>query len=94
MGGLREHHVQPAKNWKPGKADEVWKVMVCARDAERADDLISGLVYILTDCGSDEEKGMAQIARMSGQEIIDTLKTYKKASYDSVKNGMNGACVL
>lgn len=80
--------MQSAKKWKPGKADAVWKVMVCARDAEKADDLISSLVYILTNCGSDEERGLRQISEMSGEEIVEALQAYRKKSYDSVKSGM------
>lgn len=34
------------KNWKPGTADEVWKVIICARDASRASDLIDTMLYI------------------------------------------------
>lgn len=76
------------KEWKPGKADEVWKVMICARDASSADQLIASLVYLLTDAGTDEDRGIDLIRSMSGDQIIDAILAYKQKSYQSVKNAM------
>jgi hypothetical protein len=72
------------KVWKAGTADEVWKVIVCARDAHRADDLLSALQYILTDAGSDSQKALEKIRAMTGKQIVDGLLAYQKSSYDSV----------
>ena len=77
-----------AKNWKAGSAVEVRKVMVCARDASRADDLLGNLIYILTDAGSNSEAGLAWLRGMSGAEIVDGLLAYRKSAYDSVARGL------
>jgi len=72
------------KQWKPGKADDVWKVMICARDAAQTDELLSSLTYILTDAGSDTQRGLDAIRQMTGAQIIDGLLAYKNVSYQSV----------
>ena len=73
------------KQWKPGKADEIWKLMICARDAARTDELIDALIGILTDAGSDTQAGLARLRGMSGADIVDGLLAYKAKSYESVK---------
>jgi len=73
------------KQWKPGKADAIWKLMICARDANRADELIDALVGILTDAGLDTESGLARLRGMSGADIVDGIVAYKATSYESVK---------
>jgi hypothetical protein len=80
--------VESLKNWNPGKADEVWKVMICARDAQRVDDIITCLCYILTDAGSNKERGIDLIARMNGKQIIDGLIAYKDSAYKSVRSAL------
>ena len=70
-----------AKNWKPGVADEIWKIMICARDAERADDVIGGITYIL---GVTQE----ELRQMTGAQILDGLLAYKRSAYDSVEAGL------
>lgn len=77
-----------SKTWKPGVADEPWKVLICARDAERADECLSFLVYVLTNAGSDTESGLAEIREKSAADIIDGLKAFKKSAYDSVAKAL------
>lgn len=72
------------KQWKAGTADEVWKVMVCARDAYYAEQTIGHLVYVLTGAGNDIKKGVELIKQMTGEQIINALYAYEKSSYDSV----------
>lgn len=73
------------KEWKPGMADEVWKLMACARDAQQTDELLGKLSYILTDAGADTAKGIELIRQMTGDQIIDGLKAYRESSYKSVR---------
>lgn len=68
MGGL-------PKKWKDGMADEAWKVMICARDANRAEDIASHLAYILTDLGhASFEQQIEAISAFSGEQIATALK--------------------
>lgn len=76
------------KLWKPGVADETWKVLICARDFMRADDIMGHLVYVLTTAGADTEAGLEQISKMTGKQIVDGLKAYALSSSDSIKRGM------
>lgn len=75
----------PVKEWKPGKSDAVWKLMVCARDAARVDEILSEMVAILTSTGGDRERGIAEMKEMSGREIVDGLLGYQARAYESVK---------
>jgi hypothetical protein len=77
------------KKWKAGEADEVWKIIVCARDAERADDTIGWLIYILTDVEGGRERSIEAIRQMSGKEIVDGLLAFQLKAYQGVKNGLN-----
>lgn len=79
--------MQP-KHWQPGHADDVWKVLICARDAYQADELLGGLVAILTHAGSDIDKGLSEIRTMSGASIIDAIVAYRDSSYASVKSAL------
>jgi hypothetical protein len=87
MDGVVE--MMEAKHWKPGHADEVWKVLICARDANQADELLGRLVGILTYAGSDVDKGLNAIRAMSGREIIDAIVAYRDSNYDSVKSALS-----
>jgi hypothetical protein len=77
------------KHWKPGHADEVWKVLISARDANQADELLGRLVGILTYAGSDIDKGLDEIRTMSGRAIIEAIVAYRDSSYDSVKSALS-----
>jgi hypothetical protein len=76
------------RQWKAGTADEVWKVIICARDAYHADEVLSSLIYILTDAGDDTERGNVLLKEMSGAQIVDGLLTYINGCRESVKNGI------
>lgn len=75
------------KVWRPGVADEEWKVAICKRDAERAQDTLNYLVYVLTDAGNDYANGIAQIENMSGKQIVSGMRAYIATSHRSIKNG-------
>lgn len=79
--------VQP-KKWKAGIADETWKVIICARDLQRVDDLLSGLSYFLTTAGGNTEKGIAQVRGFTGAEIIDALEAHKRTSALTVASAL------
>ena len=75
--------------WKAGMADEAWKVMICARDAMRATDLIQGVAYILDNPGQCDVVENAKILRrFSGEQIADALLDYRKSAMESVDRGM------
>jgi hypothetical protein len=78
------------KTWKAGTADEVWKVMICARDAYETEKAISFLSYILTDCGADLAKGLAKIRKMTGEQIVNALIDHVEVSRRSVENALRG----
>ena len=76
------------KNWKSGCADEVWKIIICARDIKTADDLIQDLIYILTSSGSDIKAGYLEIKEMSGKQILDGINSYKESRIKAVQNAL------
>jgi hypothetical protein len=76
------------KTWTPGAADEVWKQIVCARDYQRANDVVDWLIYILTDAGSDTKLGLASIREMSGDQIVNAIQAWRASNYESVRRGM------
>ena len=78
-------------NWKPGAADEPWKLMICARDAARAQDIIHGLAYILGGRGSSMADAANAVRQFSGDQIADALLTYHSNNFLSVVNGLAAA---
>lgn len=77
------------KIWKAGKADEAWKIMVCARDAERAKDLILGVAYILDNPGHVSLDESADVLRrFTGAQIADALIAYRNSAMLSVANAI------
>jgi hypothetical protein len=76
---------KPVK-WKVGKADEVWKLMICARDAENAKELITHLAYILDNPGGGAtlEDCADVIRRFSGEQIAESLLDYRNSAMLSV----------
>jgi hypothetical protein len=72
------------KQFKPGLADEAWKVMICARDEEKAQNTLHFLCSVLTDCGSDYAKGRLEISAMSGADIIEAVECYAAVARKSV----------
>lgn len=76
------------KKWRAGIADEPWKVIVCGRDLQQVDDVLSALSYYLTDAGSDTERGLAQVRQMTGGQIVDALEAHKRTSLLSVQNAL------
>lgn len=78
------------KLWKPGTADEAWKVAVCAlamRDSQRA---LEHLIYVLTDAGNDRERGLAMLREMSGAEIVDGMLAHIDSAAESIAKGLKG----
>jgi hypothetical protein len=79
------------KHWKSGVADEVWKVMIAARDAQRAKDMIGYLCYALTDAGNDATSGIAKIRQMTGDDIMTALLQMHEKSAKAVGPGSPSA---
>jgi len=75
--------VEP-KKWAAGVADEAWKVTICALDANRASEVISALVSILTNAGSTD-RGIEAVRAMSGSQIMDALIDYQSKAIKSVE---------
>lgn len=71
--------------WKAGTADEVWKVIISARDACRAEEVLDTLNYILIDGGG---KDYLSLKEMSGKDIVDGILEYRGKSYKAVENGI------
>ena len=76
------------KVWKPGTAKLEWQVDICRRDAAWADDVTGKLIYLLTDAGADTSRGLTEIERMTGAEIVKALKDYKSSALQSIENGV------
>lgn len=75
--------------WKAGTADEPWKVMVSARDAAYAEEMIGGLAYILDNPGFCDLEAQANvIRRFSGDQIADALLDYHAKAFQGVKNAL------
>jgi len=49
--------------------------------------VISSLVYILTNSGNDEASGLAELRKMSGEDIVMGLLTYRQNSHRSMFPG-------
>lgn len=75
------------KKWVPGVADEPRKAIIAAREYSRAKDVLPMLTYILTDCGGNDEAGIAHLRAMSGQEIVDGIEAYRDAMFQSFAAG-------
>lgn len=81
---------KPTK-WNYSKADDAWKVMICARDAMRDEDLIQGVAYILDNPGGVSLEEHAEVVRrFSGDQIADTLMEYRNTRMQSVASGLHG----
>jgi hypothetical protein len=81
---------KPTK-WGSSNADAAWKVMICARDAMRAQDLIQGVSYILDNPGGVAlEEHADVIRRFSGDQIADALLEYRNTRMQSVASGLHG----
>lgn len=76
------------KLWKAGIADEAWKVIICARDAYDTEQLISALIYVLTSAGSNANLGLAEIRKMSGDDIVSALLAHVETSRKSVERAL------
>lgn len=77
------------KTWKAGTADEAWHVIVCARDASRATDLLQGLGYILLDVGfASDDQIAAGLSELSGKQIADGLLAYRESNIQAVRNAL------
>jgi hypothetical protein len=72
------------KTWKAGRADEAWKVLICARDHEKTENTLSYLVYILTDAGNDKKRGLDAIREMTGSQIINALEAHQETCTASI----------
>lgn len=77
------------KKWKPGTSDEVWKIHICSRDASRAEDIASGLSYIISETVTHGfESHLSTISQFTGEQIAKALKDYRDSSLDSIKKGL------
>lgn len=65
------------KKWKPGIADEPWKVRICKRDMRVVKHTLWRLEYI-TGLSPEQLKGV------SGKEIIEALEAYAETAKRSI----------
>ena len=83
-------------NWKAGKADEAWKVLICGRDYHKYTEIVDGLSIILFEfseikgINADERRDsmFEKLSTMSGAEIVDHLKKYENVLLTSIKRGV------
>jgi hypothetical protein len=81
---MTEVTYRPIK-WKIGCADDVWKLIVCANDAKRASDLLSGVAYILDNPGHVTDEQYADVLRkFTGEQIADALLDYRNRAMLSI----------
>lgn len=76
------------KDWAPGIADEIWKIAICARDMQRDEEALSYLCHVLTNAGSDQEKGLELIRQMSGAQIVTAIQDRISSALKSIGNGL------
>jgi flagellin-specific chaperone FliS len=78
------------KKWKLGVADEAWKIHICSRDVARAEDLVSGLSYILaSDLGGEFDQKLSVIAKFSGEQIAKALRDYREDGLAGIAKGLS-----
>lgn len=81
------------KTWKPGVADEPWKVAISDREAQKAETLAMQLAEILgLNLGNvpfaDPLKAYADfIGQFSGEQIAKALLDYRDSALESIKRG-------
>lgn len=75
------------KQWQAGVADEAWKVIICAREAEDVEQALSFLGYVLTSARNWEEAA-AVLRQMTGAEIVDGVLAYRERAKQSVENAL------
>lgn len=80
------------KKWSAGIADEAWKVHICSRDFQRAEETLNHIchiMYVVTDETRDEV--IAELRKKSGAEIVDAIEDYKASCIASVNNALKKA---
>lgn len=71
-------------------ADEAWKVIICARDIQRAEDALATVEYIASGGfgRNTTEERLASIRTMSGAEIADTIRDHIEDRRKSVETAI------
>ena len=72
------------KKWHPGKADEAWKVMICARDAQQATDALRLMHTVLTEVPGNPDAANDALRQMTGKQIVDGLLAFIASNHESV----------
>lgn len=72
--------------WKAGITDEVWKVLICARDISAAKDALSLIAYI---CGEGNDAAQIVTLRsMTGEQIVDAVQAFILSNTVSIERGL------
>ena len=72
-------------------ADEAWKVMICAQETKRAQEVLSFLPYILeggTPGILTSDQMLEAISRHTGAEIAGKVEAYIRTRLDSIKTAI------
>lgn len=81
--------MEKPKEWKAGVADKVWKINICSRDYQRADDILDWMGYILTDAGNDKERALKTLSEFTGKQIMNGLLAYRSKALKAIENGLS-----
>jgi hypothetical protein len=76
------------KHWHPGTADEAWKVMICAQEAQNAKNALSSLHMMLTDVPGNPDAANEALRNMTGKQIVDGMLAYIKSRHEGVKRAL------
>lgn len=76
------------KNWSTAIADEVWKVHICSRDIQRAEEIASYLTYVMSKPSLSFEENLEEIEKFTSRQIVEALKNQKIKSLETIKNGL------
>ena len=69
-------------------ASEQWQRVICGLDAQKAEELLSGLCYITSEkpCLTIEAR-IAHLSTLTGEEIAMALLAYRDSALQSLANG-------
>lgn len=71
--------------WKSSVAREVWKVIICTREAERVTEVLQSIAYIVGGPGHRTEQECSDLlSPLSGAEIVQALLAYQECNAESV----------
>ena len=77
-----------AKTYKAGVADEVWKVLIAARDHTRASDLLREVSHIVAGPTTSTDEAATALRGFTGDQIVGALLAYRENAFQMIANGL------